>query len=277
LLQHGFGACIVWRRLPLPALSKLYVVSSWIDMGCIIAAQEEPAVDLVALEGAETLSVFAAGKFVVSPGKNAVVHMRRKMLSSKDLTCTVVEGLGASTEKLAVNPATSKNHNVLCDGIGNFLFAITKRCEKLEDVASIYAVGEAGEVKEKLFHVGKTTKHKSRNFHGQESSTIQTLGGTNIQLNATLDIFGCYTGRNGSRGGHVALGAMGTGTSIAKLVNPKERPDLDLQREEGKNPSDFLLEVAPGVDLALMLAMLLACDVLENCDRKESCRLAASG
>jgi len=166
---------------------------------------------------------------------------------------------------------------VLCDGAGKFLFAVTKRVEKLEDVASIYGVSEAGEVKEKIFHVGMTTKHKSRNFQGQESSTIQTLGGTSIQLNGTLDIFGCITGRNKSRGGHVALGAMGTGTPIAKLVNPKERPDLNLQRDSGKKPQDYLLEVAPGVDLALMLAMLLAWNVLETLDSELSCQNAAGG
>merc|ERR1712039_271503 len=122
-----------------------------------------------------------------------------------DWAIKIVEGLGDSTEAFAVKSATSKDQIVLCDGAGNFLFAVTKRCEKLGDVASIYAVSEAGEVKEKIFHVGMTTKHKSRNFQGQESSTIQTLGGTSIQLNATLDIFGCITGRNKSRGGHVAL------------------------------------------------------------------------
>merc|ERR1719330_1313463 len=139
-------------------------------------------------------------------------------------SCTVVEGLGDSAETFTVNPSTSKDHDVLCDGTGKSLFAITKRCENLEDVASIFAVGEGGEVKEKLFHVGKTKKHASRNFAGQESSAIQTLGGTSIQLSGTLDIFGCLTGRNKSRGGHVVLGPMSAGTPIAKLVNPSERP-----------------------------------------------------
>merc|ERR1712187_851268 len=102
-------------------------------------------------------------------------------------------------------------------------------------------------------------------------ATLKTKGGKSIELNGTLDVFGCVTGRNKSRGGHIRLGDMGTGTPIAKLVNPNERPDLELQRP---NNDDYLLEVAPGVDITLMLEMVLAWSVLEACDRKWECYYA---
>jgi len=245
-------------------------------MGCGSSVPEAD-VDLVHVEGAENLAVFAEGKFVVPPGKHAIVHMCRDSIIAKFPSCKVVEIGSDSKETFTVNPVEVSGQALII--IGNAagpVFAVTGECKKLTDALSIYAIDESckdkdGLFKDERFKVSTTKKHNSKNFLGQTTTGIQTLGGNNIELNGTLDIFGCHTGRRGSRGGHIRLGGMSTGKPIAKLVNAKERPDLNLQRptwnKKGTDPDDYLLEVAPGVDMALILAMVLATEVLENCDR----------
>merc|ERR1712066_1040026 len=131
-----------------------------------------------------------------------------------------------SKEKFLVKPVkvSGQGRIIIFDAAGNPVFAMTGNCEKLTDAVSVYAIDKSCKDKDELFKderfkVSTTKKHRSKNHLGQTTTGIQTLGGNSIDLNGTLDIFGCHTGRGGSRGGHIRLGDMSTGKPIAKLVN----------------------------------------------------------
>eukprot|EP00931_Biecheleriopsis_adriatica_P121169 TRINITY_DN96253_c0_g1_i1.p1 TRINITY_DN96253_c0_g1~~TRINITY_DN96253_c0_g1_i1.p1 ORF type:complete len:207 (+),score=33.40 TRINITY_DN96253_c0_g1_i1:174-794(+) len=206
-----------------------------------------------------------------------MLHLCKKTIIDEYPSIKQIGAGGKSEEVFTIKPSsTHEQQSILSDAAGNPVFAVTRKCEKLSDVPSIFAVDKAGKVQEELFRVSKTNKHKSPNRDGL-TATLQTVDGKTIEINGTLDVFGCVAGRNGSRGGHIRLGDMGKGTPIAKLINPNERRDLDLQRPSGKKPEDYLVEVVPGVDITLILAVVFVWEVLESCDIRCENYLAAGG
>lgn len=223
------------------------------------------------------VTLFAEGKFVVPPGENAVIQMTETTGNKVNKSCPVVAINSTHKEvfmlKKPRDPTDERipggqtgGQKPICDAAGVELFAVTNFIYGEKDDPSVYWE-EAGQAKS--FTVSKTRS-------GQRVC-LTNMKGEEIELNGTVNWFDTWKNERGH--GHIRLGDMESGIPIAKFTHPKEMPGVgtpNLDGPKGKT-EDYLLEIAPGVDMALILAMVLAGEVKDASDRAWSCYYAAGG
>eukprot|EP00928_Gymnodinium_smaydae_P097015 TRINITY_DN8687_c0_g2_i1.p1 TRINITY_DN8687_c0_g2~~TRINITY_DN8687_c0_g2_i1.p1 ORF type:complete len:244 (-),score=38.97 TRINITY_DN8687_c0_g2_i1:318-977(-) len=209
-------------------------------MPCVSRAEEEEVLDLVAVEPSKLTAI--GERFVIPLGKNMLLRMRHNLFAMNGHNLSVLDiGSTRRTEMFTVkgkllNKGGSK---VVYDASGAAAFKLTEKVWRLGDTQIICAPDG-----DELFHVGCSLGNTK-----QYTTGLRTSGGTSAYVDGKCSVYG----KKGS------LWLNGT-TPVARVVNPSDYRDLLPQGR-----ADYLLvEIAPGVDAALILAILLALEEMEQ-------------
>ncbi|CAE7389130.1 unnamed protein product, partial [Symbiodinium sp. KB8] len=217
-------------------------------MGCAASTAEIP-IDLHANPDIEKLTVFDS-KFVVPEGKNRMLRLKGKIFSFSGDSYKIVD---ANDSSKVVFQCLGKFMNfdekrVICDGDGCPLFVIKEPLMQVDDKQYVYATDSDGKPAQELFRIGSNFGNTS-----QYTENLKNAKGEAIQLKGQMTLV--------SMKGGIWLGDVKTGQPIAKVGSPVTYKDFlpdDFDRNE------YIVEIPPGVDSALILAMVLAYEQMEQ-------------
>ncbi|CAE6916660.1 unnamed protein product, partial [Symbiodinium natans] len=217
-------------------------------MGCAASTAEIP-IELSANPDIDKLKVFDS-KFVVPEGKNMMLRLQAKVFSFSGDSYKIVD---ANDSGKVMFQCLGKFLNfdekrVICDAEGIPLFVIKEPLMQVDDKQYVYAVDSDGKPTQEMFRIGSSFGNTS-----QYTENLKSATGNPIQLNGKMSI--------ASMKGGIWLGDVKVGQPIAKVCSPVTYKDF-LPDEFDRN--EYLLEIPPGVDSALVLAMVLAYEQMEQ-------------
>eukprot|EP00438_Fugacium_kawagutii_P032012 Skav224607 [mRNA] locus=scaffold3477:44718:45378:- [translate_table: standard] len=143
---------------------------------------------------------------------------------------------------------------VICDAEGTPLFVIKEPLMQLDDKQYVYSADEEGKPKDELFRIASNFGNTK-----QYTQNLKSKTGRPIELHGRMTLV--------SMKGGIWLGDPGKGLAVAKVCSPVTYKDFlpdDFDRNE------YLVEIPPGVDSALVLAMVLAYEQMEQSYEKDS-------
>jgi len=220
-------------------------------MGCVNSTAEVN-IDLVpSLE--PQLSVFGDGKYVVAPGKNAVLHVKSKFWSLSDGSFKIRDLADNKKELFACKGSfwsLSDKRTMYEANSDTPVFIIKEKIMQIDNKQSVYTCeGEGGNVKTKdeIFKVGSNLMNTKQYTEG-----LTALGAPD-ELSGKMTIV--------SMKGAIYLGdPKNGGKAIAKVCSP-----LKWKEFAGEfGGRDYCVEVVPGVDMALIIAMVLSYEEMEQ-------------
>ncbi|CAJ1457431.1 unnamed protein product [Effrenium voratum] len=216
-------------------------------MGCASSTAEIP-IELKAFDNADSLTVFDP-KFVVQ-GKSMMLRLKAKVFSFSGDSYKIVD---ANDSSKVIFQCMGKflslsEKRVICDAGGAPLFVIKEPMLQLDDKQYVYSVDAEGKPKEELFRVGSNFGNTA-----QYTQNLKSKTGRPIALHGKMTLV--------SMKGGIWLDKAQKGHAIAKVCSPITYKDFlpdDFDRNE------YLVEIPPGVDSALVLAMVLAYEQMEQ-------------
>ncbi|CAE8642361.1 unnamed protein product [Polarella glacialis] len=130
------------------------------------------------------------------------------------------------------------------------VFVMTEAAMQFDDKQTVYS----GDGKTELFKVAS-------NFGNTKQSTsgLKNNQGKKIILEGKMNLL--------SKKGHICLGDVNTGRPIGKVCSPVQIQNLIPDWSAGGSGwarHDYFIEIAPGVDMALIIAMVLAYEQMEQ-------------
>lgn len=215
------------------------------------SASSEP-IEKVELECVEQGELTVFGEQYVHKGsKNALLHLKSNLFTLKTSTFEIVDK--NDNDKVVFQYDYNmlpniKEKKVIFDAEGNPVFHMKEKMMQMDDKQSIYLANADGSVGEELFKVGG-------NFGNTKVKThkLKTNKGKEVELHARMKFFDMT--------GFIRIGDPKTGTPIARIGDPKE---LDSDSAARWLREDYLIEIAPGVDVALIVAVVLGYEQLER-------------
>mmetsp|Transcript_8870 Transcript_8870/g.21192 ORF Transcript_8870/g.21192 Transcript_8870/m.21192 type:complete len:224 (+) Transcript_8870:94-765(+) len=217
-------------------------------MGCAASTAEIP-IELVANKDSANLTVFDS-KYVVPEGKNMMLHLKAKVFSFSGDSYKILD---ANNENKVVFQCMGKFLNldhkrVLCDADEKPIFVIKEPLMQLDDKQAVFSADPEGKPGEELFRVGSNFGNTA-----QYTQNLKNSKGEPIELNGKMTLV--------SMKGGIWLGGANTGQAIAKVCSPVTYKDF-LPDDFDRN--DYIVEIPPGVDSALVIAMVLAYEKMEQ-------------
>eukprot|EP00930_Biecheleria_cincta_P101730 TRINITY_DN93384_c0_g1_i1.p1 TRINITY_DN93384_c0_g1~~TRINITY_DN93384_c0_g1_i1.p1 ORF type:complete len:272 (+),score=42.30 TRINITY_DN93384_c0_g1_i1:25-816(+) len=195
-----------------------------------------------------------SSKVNVDP-ENCLLRVKAKLFPCRGAAYKVVDMHNDKKEVFQVKG------NGLFDAIGTPALVIQSELWQIDNKQSVYSADAAGKPETLLFKVACREVHPGARTHAQGAlmntalwtEGLKTAQGDAIEFNAKMSTRGMQ--------GSIWLGKYGEGTLIARLLSPavlKQFDDTDFGNDE------YVVEIAPGVDVSLVLAMVLAYDQMEQ-------------
>lgn len=228
-------------------------------------APEEPLPDLVASADAEQLTVFDP-RFVVPPGNTCVLHLHRRVLSpgGDEDVHTIADVAGGTLSFQVTDCKGDSAPKVISDDKGAPLFKLTSYGPKTQ----IQAYDSSGKLQGKyLFKVSAESSGKGADTVTTEEAALELKNskGEEIELSGKIVISGSDKMATfpsvrgglwfgGPRMAHVSQPA------IARVSHTKEGSAVRTSfPDAGLYETSHAIEIAPGVDAALVVATFFAC------------------
>lgn len=217
-------------------------------MGCANSTAEIP-IELAENKDTEQLTVFNS-KYVVPGPKNMMLHLKAQVFSFSGDTYKIKD---SNNENAVVFQCQGKflsfeHKRVICDADGMPIFVITEPLMQIDDKQVVHRVTPEGKPSEELFRVGSNFGNTA-----QYTQNLKNTKGHAITLNGKMTLV--------SMKGGIWLGPAGKGQAVAKVCSPVTYKDF-LPDDFDRN--DYIVEIPPGVDSALILAMVLAYEKMEQ-------------
>lgn len=172
------------------------------------------------------------------------MHLKAKIFSMSENSFEIVDkSNGKLLFKSQGNALSFHERRMILDADGHPVFLLGQHVLQFNNTQVVYKVDNDGNPKEEVFKIAS-------NFLNTRTSAkdLKNLRGAELHLEGEMDLFGYK--------GSIWWGDIGEGVPIAKVVSP--------MAEESAHSDDFVVDVAPGVDLALILAMALAYEGMGN-------------
>eukprot|EP00435_Cladocopium_sp_Y103_P008326 s4358_g2.t1 len=217
-------------------------------MGCANSTAEIP-IELAENKNAEALTVFNS-KYVVPGPKNMMLHLKAKVFSFSGDTYKIKD---SNNENQVMFQCQGKflsfeHKRVICDADGTPVFVITEPLMQIDDKQVVHRVTPEGKPSEELFRVGSNFGNTA-----QYTQNLKNTKGHGITLNGKMSLL--------SMKGGIWLGPAGKGQAVAKVCSPVTYKDF---LPDDFDTRDYIVEIPPGVDSALILAMVLAYEKMEQ-------------
>eukprot|EP00164_Ancoracysta_twista_P015608 GFYU01025871.1.p1 GENE.GFYU01025871.1~~GFYU01025871.1.p1 ORF type:complete len:261 (+),score=89.71 GFYU01025871.1:113-784(+) len=215
-------------------------------MGCGSSKDKEAfeKLEVMSLPEGQTLSVFG-NQYVVPHGKPLVLHLKAKFFCWSGDDFKVKDPETKEVYFQAQGKALSfEEKKTVFDAQGNRVFIMKEKLMQLDDKQSVFS---GADPQKKLFEV-------SSNFgNTKQYATVKDSDGKEVKLGMKMT----FVGTRGS----VWIGEVNAGQCIAKVTSPVEWQNF-AQYDWARD--DFFVEIAPGVDAALVVAMILAYDEMDS-------------
>jgi len=208
------------------------------NMGCVNST-DKIDLTLKAMGDSNELCVFGP-QYMVPPGQNALIRLKQKIFSMSGDTYKIINVKDESVKFNCKGKILSlQDKKVIYNAKGAPLFVMMEKLLQLDDKQTVYSCGVDGTRKDELYKIGSNIGNTKQYTDG-----LKNQAGKSITLNGDMDFI--------SYKGSIWYGEVNKGIPIAKLCSPVEFKNL-LQSE-----GDYLVEIAPGVDMALIVSMVLA-------------------
>jgi len=208
------------------------------NMGCVNST-DKVDVTLKAMEDSNELCVFGP-QYMVPPGQNAIIRLNQKIFSFSGDTYKIINVKDESVKFNCKGKILSlQDKKVIYNEKDEPLFVMMEKLLQLDDKQTVYRCGADGKQKDELYKIGSNLGNTTQYTDG-----LKNQAGKAITLNGDMSFV--------SYKGSIWYGEVGKGVPIAKLCSPLEWKNF-LQSE-----GDYLVEIAPGVDMALIVSMVLA-------------------
>lgn len=191
-------------------------------------------------------SVF--GDAFVVQGSPALLHLKAKFFSHEQWT--IVDKNNGDKAVFSVDSRTrgKDERNTLLDATGKPVCMIKGKMMSMDDNQHIHRVNPDGSPGEELFQMKSNFGNTK-----QESVGLKNSSGQAFQICGKMS----FT----SMQGYLVYGDLKTGTAVAKVGQPKH---FGAVASGSWTDSDYFLEIAPGVDMAVILAMVVAYEQMEQ-------------
>ena len=215
-------------------------------MGCVSSTADIP-ITLKAYKD-DKLTVFGS-KYVVPEGKNLMLRLKAKVFSFSGDSYKIVDAQDNQVMFQCMGKFLNfDNKRVICDASGAPIFVIKEPMMQLDDKQYVYSTDAEGKPAKEMFQVASNIGNTA-----QYTKNLTNASGQALQLNGKMTLV--------SMKGGIFLGAIKEGQAIAKVCSPVTYKDFlpdDFDR------SEYIVEIPPGVDSALVLAMVLAYEQMEQ-------------
>lgn len=195
-----------------------------------------------------------SSKVNVDPG-NLLLRLKTKLFPCTGAAYKVVDMHNDKKEVFQV-----KGNNLL-DAIGTPVNVIQHELWQTDNTLSVYSADARGKPNTLLFKLASRDVYAGTRNRAQGAlmntalwtEGLKTAQGDDVQFNAKMSTRGMQ--------GSIWLGKYGEGTFIARLLSPGV---LKYFKPEEFDSDEYVVEIAPGVDAALVLAVVLAYDQMEQ-------------
>jgi uncharacterized protein YxjI len=219
-------------------------------MGLGSSAPPAPNVDLYPVDG-DQCCIFGP-QFQVKPGKSALLHLKANIFRSGDGFKVFDKNDNDSIIFMCKGNAISPiNKKVICGADEAPIFVIKEILLQLDDKLSICSCTAEGEPENEVL---KLSSYSTNTI--QRTSGLKNQAGNSISLTSRISLI--------NKRGAIWLGeAEASRPAIAKIYGPLELTD-ELLRAQDWVRDDYFLEIAPGVDMAVILSIVLAGEAMEQ-------------
>jgi len=195
----------------------------------------------------DSLGVCFDEKYVVPEGANAILKIKQKIFSLSGNDFQIVDIVSAKILfKIGGQVLTSEEKQTIFDGDDKPVFCLKEKVMQLDNKQSVYTCipdgDKAFKAGEELFKVGSNFENTTQYTEG-----LKNKAGKEVKLNGSMGLI--------SMKGGLWLGEVGKGKPVAKICSPVEFKNF---LPNGFGVDDFLIEIPPGVDMALVVAVALA-------------------
>jgi len=204
------------------------------NMGCV-ESTDKIDVTLKPMADSTELCVFGP-QYMVPPGQSVIIRLKQKIFSLSGDTYKIINVKDESVKFNCKGQILSlQDKKVIYNEKEEPLFVMMEKFMQLDDKQTVYTCDANGKRKDELYKIGSNIGNTKQYTDG-----LKNQAGKAITLSGEMS-FTAYKGAIWYRG-----------APIAKLCSPVEWKNY-LQAE-----GDYLVEIASGVDMALIVSMVLA-------------------
>jgi len=212
-------------------------------MGCVNSTADVP-VDIKPMSDPNELCVFGS-EYVVQPGQNVVLRLKNKIFDLSGDTYKIINVKDESVKFQCKGKALSwTDKRVIFNAQDAPIFVMKEKLMQLDDKQSVYSTDAEGKPNDEMYKVGSNFGNTK-----QYTSGLKNKAGKEITVNGKMTIL--------SNKGVLWYGEIDKGIPIAKLCSPAEFRDF-------VDAGTYFVEIAPGVDMALIVSMVLAYAEMES-------------
>lgn len=221
-------------------------------MGCVKSKLSSGQIlDDIEAVTSGSVTVFADGKFVVPQGQNALIWMRPNLLAT-----TLKSPKSSSKDGFEIKDmSVGKDGNVLFEAVREertLIDAKTREPVLVMKQAMLQMANRqivcSGDGKTELFKVASNLCRTKQYTIGLKNDK-----GEKMAIESNIDSL--------AKEGHVCLGDLKTGHPIAKVRPLVQTKNFKISDVQGFN--DYFIEIAPGADVLLVIAVVLAHEQIE--------------